>query len=290
MEAEKADDPIALMARVLGVTRAGFYAWRARGARRRARAAGRRELDRLVAWEFARSDQTYGAPRITVALRRSGARVGAWAVAASMRRQGLSAVSTRQFYRPEGAEREIDDHEDHCQRQWDTGEVDKVWVTDFTYLRCGQGWVYLCAVRDAHSRRVLGWAMSSRQDTGTLIEALEMARTRRGRVPGGLVLHADRGAQFTSRKLAAYMRAAGATVSMGRTGVCWDNAMAESFWATLKVEYFYRRSFATRSQVYQGVGEWIERFYNRQRIHTALGGYSPVEYELKQQSTWAKAA
>lgn len=86
------------------------------------------------------------------------------------------------------------------------------------------------------------------------------------------------------------MRAAGATVPMGRTGVCWDNAMAESFWATLKVGYFCRGSFATRSQVYQGVGEWIERFYNRQRIHTALGGYSPVEYELRQQSTWAEAA
>ena len=105
-----------------------------------------------------------------------------------------------------------------------------------------------------------------------------------------LVLHADRGAQFTSRQLASHISAAGGKVSMGRTGICWDNAMAESFWATLKVEYFYRRSFATRDQVYQGVGDWIERFYNRQRIHTALGGYSPVEYELKQQSTWAKAA
>ncbi|WP_391484516.1 IS3 family transposase [Actinomyces urogenitalis] len=162
MEAEKAGYPIALMTRVLGVTRAGFYAWGARGARRRARAAGRRELDRLVAWELTRSNQAYGAGRITVALRRSGARVGVKAVAASMRRQGLSAVSTRQLCRPEGTEREIDDHEDRCRRQWDTGEVDKVWVTGFTYLRCGQGWVYLCAVRDAHSRRVLGWAMSSR--------------------------------------------------------------------------------------------------------------------------------
>lgn len=162
MEAEKENYPIALMARVLDVTRQGFYAWRARSGKREYRAAGRRELDRLVAWEFSRSNQTYGAPRITTALRRSGLHVGVKAVAGSMRRQGLSAVSTRQFYRPASGKGEVDDHADHCERAWDKGALDRVWVTDFTYLRCGAGWVYLCAVRDAHSRRVLGWAMSRR--------------------------------------------------------------------------------------------------------------------------------
>ena len=107
--------------------------------------------------------------------------------------------------------------------------------------------------------------------------------------PAGVVLHADRGTQFTSGKLAAYMRAVQGTMSMGQAGVCWDNAMAESFWATLKTEYYYRRTFTTRDQVYTGVATWIEDFYNRRRIHTSLGGKSPIEYELHQ-AAWTTAA
>ena len=111
----------------------------------------------------------------------------------------------------------------------------------------------------------------------------------RGAFPAGVVLHADRGTQFTSQKLAAYMRAVKGTVSMGQAAVCWDNAMAESFWATLTTEYYYRRTFTTRDQVYTGVATWIEDFYNRRRIHTSLGGKSPIEYELHQ-AAWTKAA
>ena len=174
-------------------------------------------------------------------------------------------------------------------RQWDQGALDRVWITDLTYLRCAQGWVYLCAVRDAHSRRVLGYAMGEQQSTDLVITALDMAATTRGGFPTGVVLHADRGTQFTSEKLAASMRAVQGRVSMGRAGVCWDNAMAESFWATLKTEYYYRRTFTTRDQVYTGVATWIEDFYNRRRIHTSLGGKSPIEYELHQ-AAWTTAA
>ena len=115
-----------------------------------------------------------------------------------------------------------------------------------------------------------------------VITALDMAATTRGGFPTGVVLHADRGTQFTSQKLAAYMRAVKGRVSMGQAGVCWDNAMAESFWATLTTEYYYRRAFTTRDQVYTGVATWIEDFYNRRRIHTSLGGKSPIEHELHQ--------
>ena len=143
--------------------------------------------------------------------------------------------------------------------------------------------------RDAHSRRVLGYAMGEQQSTDLVITALDMAATTRGGFPRGVVLHADRGTQFTSQKLADYMRAVHGTVSMGQAGVCWDNAMAESFWATLKTEYYYRRAFTTRDQVYTGVATWIEDFYNRRRIHTSLGGKSPIEYELHQ-AAWTTAA
>ena len=122
------------------------------------------------------------------------------------------------------------------------------------------------------------WASSTTR--ALVITALDMAATTRGSFPTGIVLHADRGTQYTSQKLAAYMRAVQGTVSMGQAGVCWDNAMAESFWATLTTEYYYRRTFTTRDQVYTGVATWIEDFYNRRRIHTSLGGKSPIEYEL----------
>ena len=124
------------------------------------------------------------------------------------------------------------------------------------------------------------WASSTTR--ALVITALDMAATTRGGFPAGIVLHADRGTQFTSQKLAAYMRAVKGRVSMGQAGVCWDNAMAESFWATLTTEYYYRRTFTTRDQVYTGVATWIEDFYNRRRIHTSLGGKSPIEYELHQ--------
>ena len=124
------------------------------------------------------------------------------------------------------------------------------------------------------------WASSTTR--ALVITALDMAATTRGTFPAGAVLHADRGAQFTPGKLTANMRAVQGNVSMGRAGVCWDNAMAESFWATLTTEYYYRRAFTTRDQVYTVVATWIEDFYNRRRIHTSLGGRSPIEYELHQ--------
>lgn len=288
MDAQKASYSITLMAKVLGVTRAGYYAWKNRAPQRGKRASARRRLDEAVAWEHEVSGGTYGAPRIRHALTRAGVDVGVRAVAASMRRQGLTGLNTHPRPARRGRRGPVA-HEDHCARQWDQGALDRVWITDLTYLRCAQGWVYLCAVRDAHSRRVLGYAMGEQQSTDLVITALDMAATTRGAFPTGVVLHADRGTQFTSQKLAAYMRAVKGRVSMGRAGVCWDNAMAESFWATLKTEYYYRRTFTTRDQVYTGVATWIEDFYNRRRIHTSLGGKSPIEYELHQ-AAWTKAA
>ena len=272
MDAPKASYSITLMAKVLGVTRAGYDAWKNRAPQRGQRALAHRRLDEAVAWEHEVSGGTYGAPRIRHALIRAGVDVGVRAVTASMRRQGLSGLNTHP--RPaRRAGRAPVAHEDHCVRRWDHGALDRVWITDLTYLRCAQGWVYLCAVRDAHSCRVLGYAMGEQQSTDLVITALDMAATTRGTFPAGVVLHADRGTQFTSEKLAAYMRAAQGTVSMG----------------TLTTEYYYRRTFTTRDQVYTGVATWIEDFYNRRRIHTSLGGKTPIEYELHQ-AAWTTAA
>ena len=164
MDAPKASYSIALMAKVLGVTRAGYYAWKSRAGQRAQRAVARRRLDEAVAWEYEVSGGTYGAPRIRHALMRAGMDVGVPALAASMRRLGLTGLHARPRPAKRGGRPPVA-HEDHCARQWDQGATDRVWITDFTYLRCAQGWGYLCAVRDAHSRRVLGYAMGEQQST-----------------------------------------------------------------------------------------------------------------------------
>lgn len=280
MVAEKANYPVTMMVRVLEVSRSGFYAWSKRRGivgRRRQR---QQDLDEQVRWFHDRSRGTYGAPRITADLHDAGIDVDRKTVARSMRRQGLEGLSTRSFRSP-GRKAQVQcRHEDLCERTWDHGRLNAAWVTDFTYLRCGEGWVYLCAIRDGHSRRVVGYAMGPAQDTNLVVSALNNAHATRGKLPDKVVLHADRGTQFTSHQLHEAAREVGVRMSMGKTGVCWDNAMAESFWATLKVEYFYRHAFATRAEVYDGVGEWIEVFYNRYRRHSAIGYSSPVAYEL----------
>ena len=197
-----------------------------------------------------------------------------------MRRLGLTGFNTRPR-RVRRVGRPPVTHEDHCNHQWDQGALDRVWITDFTYLRYAQGWVYLCAVRDAHSHRVLGYAMGEQQSTDLVITALDMAATTRGGFPRGVVLHADRGTQFTSEKLAAYMRAVKGTVSMGRAGACWDDAMADSSWTALTTKYYYRYTVTTRNQVRTRGNTCIENSYNHRRLHTSLGS-TPIKYKQHQ--------
>lgn len=275
--------PVNLMCRCLQVSRSGFYAWCSRQGQLSPRQAYWQYIDELVLYYFERSRRTYGAPRILADFKADGIDVNVKTIAKSMRRLGIEGCSTRKYRTNKTLAAKQLAHKDHCQRVWDQGALDMVWITDFTYLWAGEGWVYLCAIRDAHSRRVVGYAMGDRQTTSLVLEALKQARHCRGRLPKQLVLHADRGAQFTSDILAGFAKTHGMKLSMGKTGVCWDNAMAESFWATLKVEYFYRYVFTSRDQVYEGVSDWIEVFYNRHRRHSALGHQTPVEFELKQQ-------
>ena len=161
------------------------------------------------------------------------------------------------------------------------GQLNRVWMSDITYLRTGEGWLYLCAIRDEHSRRVLGWAMDSVQDSHLVERALHMAYTLRGEVPEGLVFHADRGTQFTSNQLRQVCQELGIAQSVGRTGVCFDNAMSESFWSTLKTEFYDRRKWPTRDEARKSVARWIEIVYNRRRRHSSIGMISPVDFEAR---------
>lgn len=154
-----------------------------------------------------------------------------------------------------------------------------MWTSDITYVRTGEGWLYLCAVRDGHSRRLIGWAIDEHLHTDLVEAAVTMAVTMRGRSAEQAILHADRGCQYTSAQLARFARTHDLRRSVGRTGVCWDNAAAESFWATLKVEIYDRYLWPTKVAAKLAVGDWIERVYNRRRRHSAIGMTTPVDYE-----------
>ncbi len=170
---------------------------------------------------------------------------------------------------------------DAANRTWDTGVLNRIWVGDITYLRTWQGWLYLATVIDAHSRRVIGWAIDEHMRADLVEQALQMAITLRGELPAKVVFHADRGTQYASAQITKFANENGMTRSMGRTGVCWDNAMAESFFATLKTEFYYRRVWPTQARAKIEVGAWIEDRYNRRRRHSALGQISPVTFEMQ---------
>jgi putative transposase len=218
--------------------------------------------------------------RVLADLRAGGARVSRKTVAASLCRQRLAGISPRTFA-PATTVVDLDAPvpKDLVRRRFDTGELDRVWTSDITYLRTGQGWLYLCAVRDGCSRRVIGWAIDAHLRADLVESALSMAIAMRGELASTVILHADRGCQYTSTQLARFAREHNLVRSVGRTGVCWDNAAAESFWATLKIEFYDRYLWPTRAAAKLAVGDWIERVYNRRRRHSALGMISPVEYE-----------
>lgn len=269
------------MCELLEVARSGFYKWRKScqagpSATQQRRAA----LDAKVAEFHQASDGTYGAPRILADLRDAGEMVSRKTVAASLRRQGLAGISPRTFA-PATTIVDLDAAlpKDLVNRRFDTGELNRVWTSDITYLRTGEGWLYLCAVRDGHSRRVVGWAIEEHLHTDLVESALAMAVAMRGGLAEQVVFHADRGCQYTSGQLARFADQHNLVRSVGRTGVCWDNAAAESFWATLKVEFYDRHLWPTKAAARLAVGDWIERVYNRRRRHSAIGMIPPVEYE-----------
>ena len=281
IEAEKATYPIKRMCELLEVSRSGYYKWRRAGESGPSPTARRRaELDAKVAGFHAASDGVYGAPRILADLRADGERVSRKTVAASLRRQGLAGISPRRFT-PATTVVDLDAAvpKDLVGRRFDTGELNRVWTSDITYLRTGEGWLYLCALRDGCSRRVIGWAIDEHLHTDLVQAAVAMAVAMREDLAEQVILHADRGCQYTSAQLARFAREHNLVRSVGRTAVCWDNAQAESFWATLKVEFYDRYLWPTKTGAKLAVGDWIERVYNRRRRHSAIAMMSPVDFE-----------
>ena len=282
---------VARMCELLEVSRSGYYDWAAR----QATGPGPRqtrllELAGKVTAAHDDSDGVYGAPRITAELREAGEVVSVKTVAKVMRASGIQGISPR-AWRPVTTLADPSPHAipDLVGRRFDTGELNTVWTSDITYLATDEGWLYLCAVRDGCSRRVLGYAFSDSLHTDLVEEALRRAVTFRDGDTAGVILHADRGCQYTSEQLDRVARDLDVRLSVGRTGVCWDNAQQESFWSTLKTEYYHRHVFTTRAAAIVGVSAWIENVYNRRRRHSALGMISPVAFEHRT-TTAAQAA
>lgn len=279
MHAEKSNFSIVRMARLLGVSRSGYYAWIKRGPSSRAIRAQR--IEQKVSWFHGESDEVSGAPRILADLREDGEIISRKTVAKTMRKLGLRGICPRRWKTTTVTDRGDTYPADAVKRQWDTGTLNAVWVGDITYLRTWEGWLYLATVIDACSRRVIGWAIADHMRTDLVEDALRMAITLRGERPAKVVFHADRGTQYASEQITRFAAQNGITRSMGRTGVCWDNAMAESFFATLKTEFYDRRVWPTKVGASRAVGAWIEDRYNRRRRHSSLGQISPVAFEMQ---------
>lgn len=271
--------PITLLCEVMAVSRSGYHAWAS--GRRNVRACRDAALRVAIQTAFTASRQTYGYPRITIELREQGEHVGKGRVARLMREDRLQGRQPRR-YRP----RTTDSNHNGPIAPNRLAKVeaitacDQVWQTDITYLETAAGWLYLAVVLDAHSKRILGWAFSPSLHTAFVIAALQMAIARRGgRCPAGVLLHSDRGVQYASERFRSELARHGITASMSRRGNCYDNARAESFFSTLKLELVYRHRFTDHDHARSVVFEWIEAFYNLRRRHSSIGNISPVDFE-----------
>jgi putative transposase len=274
IDAEKANYPIAFMCRLLRVPRSSFYAWATRVVT--PTQARRRALAVQVAAEFDASRQTSGCRRITAALNRRGIECSVGLVADLMRELGLAAVQPRSYKRTTVPGKEPVSAPDLIDRDFTAEAPGQRLVSDITYLRTGEGWLYLATVIDLATRMVVGWQTAAHMRTVLVTDALQMAIDA-GHVTADSVFHSDRGTQYTSAEFDAFTAKHRIRRSLGRTGVCWDNAAAESFFATLKNEMYYRHTFATRARARFAVAEYIEVFYNRRRLHSTLGYRTPFE-------------
>ena len=282
IEAEKAFFPVAFLCRALGVSTSGYYAWRKRppSARALADAALRTHIQQL----HAASRGTYGAPRIHAELADADeTRCGRKRVARLMRAAGLIGVCRRRVVRTTRRDETAPVSADLVHRAFTAPAPDRLWVADITYLPTWQGFLYLAVVLDVFSRRVVGWAMAEHLRTELVLDALAMALWNRRPAPG-LVHHSDHGCQYTSLAFGRRCRQSGIAVSMGSVGDCYDNALVESFFATLECELIARSRWRTRSEARMAVFDYIEGFYNPRRRHSALAYLSPAEYERRQPS------
>lgn len=282
MKEHQSSHSVGMMAKTLGISRSGYYAWKGRP--KSPRYQNDKEAEDLIREIQKKVKNRYGSPRMKRELLRHGLTVGHNRVARIMKQTGLSAKPKKKY--------RVTTQSGHAHapagnllgRNFAVAEPDRVWVSDVTYVATAEGWVYLCVILDLCGRTVVGWSISKSLATDLIFQALWMALLRR-RPPRGLMFHSDRGVQYASKAFRRALRRGGCVQSMSRKGNCWDNACAESFFKTLKTELIGRIIYASRMAAREAIFEYIEVFYNRQRLHSSLGYMTPLEYEALMRKT-----
>lgn len=294
VQTEKGKYPVATMCRWLNVSRSGFYEWESRPISAREKETN--TLRSIVVSVFDNSRQTYGSRRVRAVLKHSGYRVGQRRLGRLMREENLVARQIRAYKRTTVPDAGESVPPDLIGRNFTATAPGEKLVGDITYIKTGEGWLYLATVIDLFSRKVIGWSMRNHMRTDLICSALTMAK-QRNTVHSNAIFHSDRGSQYTSTQFAQYCEDTqrknrnNQTIirrSTGRTGVCYDNALAESFFGALKNEMVYHTYFATHQKAKTAIAEYIEVFYNRQRIHSTLGYKTPQNIETEYQRTQTK--
>ena len=282
IEAHREHFSVSAMCRVMGVSSSGYYSWRSRKPSLRSQQDMRLsdEIERI----FRKSDQTYGSHRIQRALRSNGIRCGRNRVLRLMRDRRLKPRQKRRFKVTTDSNHNLPVAKNLLNRHFKVARPNACWNADITYIWTSQGWLYLAVVMDLYSRRIIGWSMQPTMERDLVLSALKMALALRRPGPD-LLHHSDQGSQYASNDYQKLLIKKGFICSMSRKGDCWDNAPVESFFATLKKERVHHRRYRTREQARTDIFRYIEGWYNRKRLHSALGYMSPCDYEIQQKNT-----
>lgn len=276
MKAHEKGFPVAFMCEVLSVSTSGYYAWRGRD--NGAKEAKQFQLLRLIEEVHQGSRGTYGSPRIFNILKGMGTEVSKTKVEKTMKNNGIRAKTKRKFRVTTDSKHSLPVAPNLLKRNFSPEKPNQVWASDITYLWTREGWLFLAVVVDLFSRQVVGWSLQKTMTTDLVLSALRQAYFRRS--PGtGLIFHSDRGSQYCAKEFRKALKEYRMLQSQSRKANCWDNACVESFFHTLKTEAIYHEDFHTRKEAEKFIFEWVEAFYNRQRIHSTLGYKSPVDFE-----------
>jgi transposase InsO family protein len=278
MDQHRSSHGVQKMCRVLAVSRSGYYGWKSQPQSKRHK--DNEKILMEIRESHKKSNRAYGSPRITEDLQSNGTKCSENRVARLMRVNGIVAKTVKKFKATTNSKHDLPVAENLLKQNFAAQKPNTVWVSDITYIWTLEGWLYLAVILDLYSRQVVGWAMSDRLTSGFVVKALYQAIGRR-RSPSECIFHSDRGVQYASADFRDVLNSHGFIQSMSRKGNCYDNAVAESFFHTLKIEHVYDYRYETRAEARQSIFEYIEMFYNRTRRHSALGYKSPVSFELE---------
>jgi transposase InsO family protein len=278
MEESRKNYPLWLMCKVLQVSRAGYYHWTKRITSYRY-LEDRKLLD-IIRYHYNRSRGTYGLPRIYASIRKEGLKVNKKRVARIMRVNNIRAKTKKRFKVTTRQNSRAKASENMLKGNFSSEQENRIWTSDITYLWTKQGWLYLAVVMDVYSRKIVGWSLGSSLSKQLVIKALMMAIIHR-KPEAGIIFHSDRGSQYTSNSVRELLKIYQMTQSMSSSGNCYDNAITESFFHTLKIELIFWNRYQNREQAKRSIFEYIEVFYNRERLHSSIGYLSPVEFEMK---------